>query len=726
LSIARIARPPAPLPATAPDTVFSAERALRHVEAIAQAPHAVGMPDHDRVRDYIVGQLTALGLRSQIQTTTAIGTRYQAAGRVQNILAWMPGSDPSGKGLLLVAHYDGVGAGPAAADDGAGCAALLETLRALRARKKPLAHDVFVLFSDGEESGLLGAAAFVREHPWAKDVAMVLNFEARGTGGRSLMFETGPGNLDAARALRAAGNATAGSVFTTIYRLLPNDTDLSELALLGVPAMNFAFTDGVERYHTSRDDVAHLDPGSVQHHGVQMLALAKEIGNGPLPRPVTADGTFFDFPTLGLVVYPVSWSLPLTVLALLLFVAACVRRRPRPVAVVAGIVAAVVAVAVAAAIGAAAGAVINGPGVWSGLFAAAIVLFAVAATLLVFAVAARWADVRALQLGAMVPWALLALTTALEAPGTTYLFVWPVLLFAAAAAIALGPRWQELAEWVAAAATLLLFAGFLYGVSVVLLGVTGTGALVAAVLTSLITGLLLPLLGPIGAVRWTSAAACAAAGVLLAAAGLATVRATADHPLRSRLIYAERADSSDAWLGTTGAPDNPWTRSAIGPTQSAPVWTTRLTEEGNRFAGHSVQRVLLGAPSAELVRDTVINGARRVVFRVKAPAGTTDLVMRATGARVLTSSIDGRVVDTTRYRRHTPNWVMNYYAVPDSGAIVALSVPIGARVGLELAAWTPGLPRVVSVPPRPGNVVPSQTGDATVVYQALSPGQSPP
>jgi hypothetical protein len=139
-----------------------------------------------------------------------------------------------------------------------------------------------------------------------------------------------------------------------------------------------------------------------------------------------------------------------------------------------------------------------------------------------------------------------------------------------------------------------------------------------------------------------------------------------------------------------------------------------------------VQRVLLGAPSAELVRDTVINGARRVVFRVKAPAGTTDLVMRATGARVLTSSIDGRVVDTTRYRRHTPNWVMDYYAVPDSGAIVALSVPIGARVGLELAAWTPGLPRDVSVPPRPGNVVPSQTGDATVVYRALTPGQSPP
>ena len=98
----------------------------------------------------------------------------------------------------------------------------------------------------------------VRENPWAKDIAVVLNFEARGTSGRSFMFETGPGNLDAARALRSARDATAGSVFATIYRTLPNDTDLSEIAVLGLPALNFAFADGVERYHTSNDDVAQI------------------------------------------------------------------------------------------------------------------------------------------------------------------------------------------------------------------------------------------------------------------------------------------------------------------------------------------------------------------------------------------------------------------------------------------------------------------------------------
>ena len=213
---------------------------MRHVEAIAARPHAMGMPDHDRVRDYIVAQLTTLGIKPQIQATTAVGTRYQSAGRVQNIVAWLPGTNSGGKALLLAVHYDGVPAAPAASDDAAGCAALLETLRALRARKQPLANDVIALFTDGEEAGLLGAAAFVREHQWAKDVAFVLNFEARGTTGRSYMFETGPGNRDAVSMLRAAGDVTAGSVFTTVYRALPNDTDLSELSLLGIPALNFA------------------------------------------------------------------------------------------------------------------------------------------------------------------------------------------------------------------------------------------------------------------------------------------------------------------------------------------------------------------------------------------------------------------------------------------------------------------------------------------------------
>src|SRR5687767_3966658 len=276
------ALPPDPVPASAPATAFSSERALRHVRAIAERPHPVGSVANARVREYLLSELRALGLDPQIQDATGIGTRYRAAGRVKNVLARLPGRTPGGLAVVLMSHYDGVGGGPAASDAGAGVAAVLETMRAINAGA-PLEHDVIALITDGEEAGLLGAAAFAREHPWAKDVGVTLNFEARGTGGRSYMFETGSGNLDVARVLSSAPDVSATSLSVTVYRSLPNDTDLSEIAVLDRPALNFAFADGVARYHTAYDDVAHLDQGSLQHHGSQALALARAFGNGPLP-----------------------------------------------------------------------------------------------------------------------------------------------------------------------------------------------------------------------------------------------------------------------------------------------------------------------------------------------------------------------------------------------------------------------------------------------------------
>jgi Zn-dependent M28 family amino/carboxypeptidase len=40
-----------------------------------------------------------------------------------------------------------------------------------------------IIFSDAEELGLNGAALFVTQHKWAKDIGLVLNFEARGSSG---------------------------------------------------------------------------------------------------------------------------------------------------------------------------------------------------------------------------------------------------------------------------------------------------------------------------------------------------------------------------------------------------------------------------------------------------------------------------------------------------------------------------------------------------------------
>src|SRR5205823_9541291 len=141
-------------------------------------------------------------------------------------------------------------------------------------------------------------------------------------------------------------------------------------------------------------------------------------------------------------------------------------------------------------------------------------------------------------------------------------------------------------------------------------------------------------------------------------------------------------------------------------------WTGAVLGAGGRLVGKSVRPVGLQAPTATLLRDTLIEGARRVVFRVNVPNGTTALTLRALGAQVVRTAIDGRVADTTRFRRHPRNWATLYWAVPDSGAVFSLSIPVGAHIDVEMASRGPGLPAMpgIPIPPRPSSVVPARVG----------------
>jgi hypothetical protein len=173
--------PPEPLPVSVSASIFSSARAMSTVRQIEQKPHPIGTSENARVRNYLVAELKALGLETRIQTALGINKSDQdgSVGVVYNVLVRVPGRLP-GKALLLAAHYDSTHTGPGAADDGASVAAILETLIALKTLP-PLRNDVICIFTDGEEAGLLGAEAFVAEHPWAKHIGLVLNFEYLAT-----------------------------------------------------------------------------------------------------------------------------------------------------------------------------------------------------------------------------------------------------------------------------------------------------------------------------------------------------------------------------------------------------------------------------------------------------------------------------------------------------------------------------------------------------------------
>ena len=277
---------PAAVPATAPASEFSAERAMVDVRAMATVPHAVGTPANDKVRDYLVARMGAMGLSPQVQRGAGFGAGGSQVygGTVDNVIGVLPGRDRSAPALALMAHYDSAVGSPGAADDAAGVASALEMVRAIQTQGQPL-RDVVVLITDGEEAGLLGARVFFDAHPLAAHIGYVINMETRGGGGRTTMFETGAGNgADIALYRRTAHQPESNALTVFVYKNMPNDTDFTVAQQHGKPGLNYAFIGRQFDYHSASSTPDALDIGSLQHMGGQILPTATALAFGPLPE----------------------------------------------------------------------------------------------------------------------------------------------------------------------------------------------------------------------------------------------------------------------------------------------------------------------------------------------------------------------------------------------------------------------------------------------------------
>lgn len=300
---------PAPVAASAPATAFSAERAMADVREIAQRPHPVGSPDHARVQALLLQRMTALGLQTSTQTApmsrgaiarlNSVGGDPAAANfSATNLIGVLPGSDPALPAVALMAHYDTVLKSPGAADDTTGVAAILEAVRALEARGRP-ARTLVVLFTDSEELNLDGAHNFWGGHPLRDRIGAVINLEARGGGGRAMMFETGDGNaqtiaLFSRAGVRATGGVTSNSLAVFVYRLMPNGTDFTVPRERGAQGINLAFIGRPAQYHSPTATPGALDRGSLQHIGAQTLEMSDALLRAPVLPGATANTVYAD------------------------------------------------------------------------------------------------------------------------------------------------------------------------------------------------------------------------------------------------------------------------------------------------------------------------------------------------------------------------------------------------------------------------------------------------
>lgn len=523
-------RPPRSLSKDAPVSVFSADRAASYLAVIARAPHPINSAEHAAVRDYIVSTLQGLGFTPEIQRTTDINLSRHVPGALDNIICRLKGSG-TGKAVLLAGHYDSVPAGPGADDDGVAVASLLETARILRSLPQ-LKRDVIFLFTDGEERGLLGARAFVSEHPWAHDVGVVLNFEARGTTGPSIMFETSDNNGWLIKNFsQAAIHPVANSLSYEIYKLLPGDTDFTIFRRAGYSGLNFAYIQGFAYYHTSLDTPQNADRGSIQQHGDYMLNLARQFGNADTDDPRSSNLVYFDIFGQFLVRYGKTVAKLFLAFAIVIVASALYfgirAKRLRAGAILGGVASAIIGIAVTIlASKTIAWLVLAGRGHSSrlkegltyetGWYILSFCVIGLGCSMAFYFLAAKRFGAEGLAAGSFLVWMVLIIAMSIYLPGGTYLLLWP-LLFSALAWLVLFVRGGTSAN----ATNAILFLGSLPAIVIMVpmihkiysAFVDGSTLFVSALLGLLLSLLIGPIAMETASRRWLLSLAFVAGGL---------------------------------------------------------------------------------------------------------------------------------------------------------------------------------------------------------------------
>ncbi|MFI6758789.1 M28 family peptidase [Micromonospora sp. NPDC050417] len=761
-------RTPAPVGADAPAGQFSAERADKHVRVVAARTHVAGSPANDDVRAYLETTLRGLGLQTEVQDTVAeeAGELSGAAAgatlaRVRNVVARLPGTDPTGR-VFLVAHYDSVQSGPGGNDDAVGTSAILEVARALSTGDHPRNDIVFVL-TDAEEACLCGASAFASEHPLAADGGVVLNLEARGSTGPVIMFETSPRNAGLVDVFgRAAPHPMGTSFAVEVYRLLPNDTDFTAFLDEGFTGLNSAYLDGGAIYHTPLDTPANVDQGSLQQHGDNALALAREFGDTNLAAlGADTDATYFPVPG-ALVRYPgwLTWPLALLAVAVVGLLGWSTRRHGQASwgRLSAGFGLALLPIMVAPVLARLLWSAVTTirPGhaelldpyrpLWYRL---AVLALAAAVLFGWYALFRRRIGTAALTFGGLGWLAVLAVVLAEVTPGGAYLTTLPALAGATGALVALAVRpgspWAVVAVTGGAAVGVLILLPTVMLLFPALGMAMGGVAALFAVLLGLGALPVLDLLHPApteqptateqptpaqrptnssGAARWRHTVPTVVATIAtlaLTATGLAVDRFDAAHPVPTHLMYALDTNSGTArWLSHEIDPQ-PWTAQYV----RTPVTTS------DDFPGLGSGEMLAGpAPAAPLPAPmlTVLadqaSGDQRTLRLRLAPQRQVRLTTLHVAAEVLRATVAGRNVPGNQGAGDRPwSWGLVFHAPPADGIEIELVVPSGdGPVSLRAMDASDDLSGLPGFHPRPPDVgvVGSHSSEMVAVARTYS------
>ena len=739
--------PPSAVSSDAPAVVFSSGRAMKRLEVTNRTPHPVGSLAHAEVQDYIFRELAAAGLDPKVQETTVINNNFGdlRAATVRNIAARLVGTGGGGKALLIASHYDTVPTAPGASDDGACVAAMLESLRALKSGA-PLKNDIIFLFTDGEEIGLLGAKAFVDEHPWAKDVSVVLNFEARGSSGPSLMFETSNGNGWLIKELaQAAPRPMANSLSYEIYKLLPNNTDLTIFKRANLPGMNFAYIDGSMLYHTRADSIENIDERSLQHQGSYILSLAQHFGNVNLDQPRTGNAIYFDLLGMTLLHYPASWVLPLMVLTFLLLAAVIVlgfRRKKLTIkGLVGGFFLFVLNIIVATltvtlvwwlirTVQRMAGAGLLDDLYYSKLYFAGFVLITVAVLTALNNLYGRRISTENLAAGAFILWFILLATTSILLPGGSYLLLWPLVFALAAFAVIITRREDStsLTSFVilmlAAIPAVVLVVPMIYQIFVAM-GLAMVAAVI--VMVALLGGLLIPQLALIrSSAKWWLPIGTTVAAAIFITLAIFNPGFNRQHPKSDNLFYVLNADTGKAVWASNDVATDQWTSQVLQGNIQRTSLTEYLPLNPNKYLNAPAPAIATQPADIRVLSDSTQGDVRTLSMRVISTQGVLSIaVPRDANVEIVGATINGKRAENVKTTTgNSAVWELNYLSPPKQGFDLALEVRGARPVPLKILELSYALPEIpgVTLKPRPDYIIPSSSGnsDQTLITKSYS------
>jgi peptidase M28-like protein len=727
-------RPPV-LPASASPTLFSAARAEAVLARILgpEHPHPVSSDENGAVRERILREYAALGVPAK--TFRSLGCRLNkkygelACATVTDVLAQVrPGN---GKAIVMLSHYDSVPAGPGASDDESGTASVIESARALKAESDAGVHPILAVNTDGEEFGLLGAAAFLDNRQLKSLVGAVVNVEARGDQGPSLLFQTSPGDgplIDLyARSVRAYATS---SLFAVIYKLLPNDTDLTLFIHDGFLSWNFAFSDRVAHYHTPLDRRENLDPQTLQMQGENLLGVARGLSHTDFGALKGGDDIYISILGRWLPRLPATWALPLSLIA---FVALSVlafvgRREPAPIRRwLTGFAIFPLVIVLAAAAGwtlhTIACLVSGEPDpsyAYPSSLRLALALGVFAAALLV----ARMGDVRTTALASWIWMAFLAVVSSALLPGLSPFFLFPILV--AVPVLAALVLWSK--EWQRLPIQIVLLIGalpsLLIWLSLVAAGETINGLALHQIFTvpsAIALATVAPLLTSRGLTQRVWGVACA--GLFSASLGLAVVAGlqpaySAIKPQRLSINYVEDAASRRSfWMADANAP-LPQSLRAAADFSKSPVRPYAFAFQNAYVAPAGERRFT--PPTATVSSGRASAGMRHVSLAIHGSPSADQIILAVPkNAELKMIEIGGKHFEVPKEWSASPlpfNFIA-CFSRDCAGETIGFDLTSAGSINVLISEIRYGLPPggAKLTGARPKSAIASQNGDTTVL-----------